>query len=96
LGIVVAAESEPLRAIYSVINGVGQEECLLNNGSQIVSMAKEVAVALGLIWNPKICINMESGSGHVDRSLGLARNVVFRMGHLDIALQVHILEDPPY
>jgi len=45
LGIVVAAESELLRAIYSVINGVGQEECLLDNGSQIVSMAKEVAVA---------------------------------------------------
>jgi hypothetical protein len=45
LGIVVAAEREPLRAIYSVINGVGQEECLLDNGSQIVSMAKEVAVA---------------------------------------------------
>lgn len=96
LGVVVAAESEPLRAIYSVINGVGQEECLLDNGSQIVSMAKEVAVALGLTWNPKIRINMESASGHVDRTLGLARNVIFRMGHLDIALQVHILEDPPY
>ena len=96
LGIVVAAESEPLRAIYSVINGVGQEECLLDNGSQIVSMAKEVAMALGLTWNPKIRINMESASGHVDRTLGLARNVIFRMGHLDIALQVHILEDPPY
>jgi hypothetical protein len=96
LGIVVAAESEPLRAIYLVINGVGQEECLLDNGSQIVSVANEVAVALGLTWNPKIRINMESVSGHVDRTLGLARNVVFRMGHLDIALQVHILEDPPY
>ena len=59
-------------------------------------MAKKVAVALGLTWNPKIRINMESASGHVDRTLGLARNVVFRMGHLDIALQVHILEDPPY
>ena len=59
-------------------------------------MVKEVAVTLGLTWNPKIRINMESASGHVDRTLCLARNVVFRMGHLDIALQVHILEDPPY
>ena len=96
LGVAVAAESEPLRAIYSVINRTGQEECLLDNGSQIVSMAKEVAVTLGLTWDPKIRINMESASGHVDRTLGLARNVVFRIGHLDIALQVHILEDPPY
>jgi hypothetical protein len=74
----------------------GEDLCLLDNGSQIVSMAKEIAVALGLTWNPKIRINMESASEHVDRTLGLARNVVFRMGHLDIVLQVYILEDPPY
>ncbi len=96
LGTIVASESEPLRAIYSVINRTEQEECLLDNGSQIVSMAKEVAVELGLTWNLKIRINMESASGHVDRTLGLAKNVAFRMGHLNTVLQVHILEDPPY
>jgi hypothetical protein len=94
--IIVAADNVPLRAIYSVINKTGQEECVLDDGSQIVSMGKSVAVGLGLTWNPNICITMESASGHYDKTLGLARNVLFRLGHLNIFLQVHILENPPY
>lgn len=88
--------SEPLRAIYTTINQVGQEECLLDNGSMIVSMAKEVAVQLGLTWDPPIQINMESASNHIEKTLGLARNVSFSVGGLDLLLQVHILEVPPY
>jgi hypothetical protein len=52
--LIVGNASEPLRAIYMTINQVGQEECLLDNRLMIVSMAKEVAVQLGLTWNPSI------------------------------------------
>jgi len=36
--LVVAETSEPLRAIYMTINRIGQEECLYDPGSMIVSM----------------------------------------------------------
>src|ERR1700691_2609184 len=62
----------------------------------IVSMAKEVAVQLGLTWDPTIQINMESASNHLEKTLGLARNVNFNVGGLNFLLQVHILEAPPY
>ena len=88
--------TEPLRAIYGFINGIGQEECLLDAGSMIVSMSKQVAVELGLVWDPSICIEMESASNHVERTLGVARNVCFEIGGLKLYLQVHILENPPY
>jgi hypothetical protein len=88
--------TEPLRAIYCFINGIGQEECLLDAGSMIVSMSKQVAVQLGLVWDPTISITMESASGHVEQTLGVARNVCFGMGGLKLYLQVHILENPPY
>ena len=52
--LIVAKLTEPLRAIYAVINQIAQEECLLDGGSQIVSMSKEVAVGLGLTWDPSI------------------------------------------
>ena len=52
--LIVAKSTEPLRAIYMVINRIAQEECLLDGGSQIVSMSKEVAVGLGLTWDPSI------------------------------------------
>src|SRR5271156_542918 len=40
---VVARESQGLRAIYPLINGVGEVESLLDSGSQIISMARTVA-----------------------------------------------------
>ena len=94
--LIVAKSSEPLRAIYAIINGVGQEECLIDNGSSIVSMAKEEAVQKGLTWDPNLKINMESATNHVVETLGLARNVCFMIGGVKVYLQVHILEKPPY
>jgi len=94
--LVVADVSEPLRAIYLTINRVGQEECLLDSGSMIVSMSREGAVQLGLNWDPSIRINMESASNHLEKTLGLARNVRFSIAGIEIFLQVHILEQPPY
>ena len=94
--LIVAKRSEPLRAIYTTVNRVGQEESLLDDGSMIVSMAKNAAVQLGLTWDPSLRINMESASNHVEKTLGLAKNVCFAVGGLNLYLQVHILEDPPY
>ena len=52
--LLVAHESAPLWSIYCMINGVGQEECLLDCGSQIVSMSKTVAFKMGLNWDPTV------------------------------------------
>jgi hypothetical protein len=94
--LIVAKESEPLRTVFITVNRIGQEACLLDSGSMIVSMAKDVAVQLGLTWDPTIQINMESASNHIEKTLGLARNVRFGVGGLDLFLQVHIMENPPY
>ena len=94
--LVVGKSTEPLRSIYGKINEVGQEELLLDGGSMIVSMAKKVAVQLGLTWDPSIRIRMESSTNHWVRTLGMARNTKFSIGGLTFFLQVHILEDPPY
>ena len=94
--LIVAPSSEPLRAIYAFVNHVGQEECLTDGGSMIVSMSKKAAIEQGLNWDPSIRINMESASNHVEQTLGLARNVHFGIGGLHVILQVRILEDPLY
>ena len=94
--LIVAKASEPLRAIYMTINQFGQEECLLDEGSMIVSMGKDVAVQLGLNWDPSVRVNMESASNHVEKTLGLAKNVRFSIAGLNLFLQVHILDNPPY
>ena len=70
--IVVAMESSSLRALHPIINGNRTEEALLDRGSQIVSMAKDVAVRLKVPWNPEIVIHMQSANRQLEKTLGLA------------------------
>lgn len=94
--IYVAKESQALRSVYPMINGVDTEECVLDGGSQIVSMAWEVALKLGLSWDPDVVINMQSANKQVEKTLGLARNVPFLFEDITVYLQVHIIRDPAY
>ena len=94
--IFVASESQQLRAVYPRINNTGEAECILDGGSQIVSMAHTVATDLGLTWDPDIRIRMQSANKGVDWTLGLAKNVPFALGPVTVYLQVHIIRDPAY
>jgi hypothetical protein len=94
--IVVATESSSLRALHPIINGNRTEEALLDGGSQIVSMAKDVAVRLKVPWNPEIVIHMQSANRQLEKMLGLARNVPFLFRDITVYLQVHIINNPAY
>ena len=92
----VARESASLQAIYPTINESGSMECILDSGSQIVSMSLEAAKILGLVWDPSIKIFMESANKSMEESVGLARNVQFKWGTMTVYLQVHIIRNPAY
>lgn len=94
--IVVAQESQGLRAIYPMINGTKEMESLLDGGSQIVSMARDTAIELKIAWDPTITVHMESANRSLKETLGLAKNVPFVFGHITIYLQIHIMDDPAY
>ena len=89
-------DSFALRSVYPVINNIGTEEALLDSGSQIVSMSRDTAILLGLTWNPAITINMQSAQGHIEKTLGLSKNVPFQFGEITILLQVHIINNLAY
>ena len=94
--VVVAAESHALRTVYPLINGVGEVESLLDPGSQIVSMSKDVAAALQVTWDPDIVVHMESANKSLEKTLGLAKNVPFVFGPITVYLQVHVIEKVAY
>jgi len=94
--VVVAAESHALRSVYPLINGVGEVESLLDPGSQIVSMSKEVATALQVTWDPDIVVHMESANKSLEKTLGLAKNVPFVFGPITVYLQVHVIAKVAY
>lgn len=90
--IIVAKDTESLRAVWPDINNNGKEECIVDWGSQIVAMSKDVAINLGISWDPAIRINMQSANGQVELSEGLAKNAPFKFGEVTAYLQVHILD----
>jgi hypothetical protein len=94
--VIVAAESHALRTVYPLINGVGEVESLLDPGSQIVSMSKEVATALQVTWDPDIVVHMESANKSLEKTLGLAKNVPFVFGPITVYLQVHVIGRAAY
>jgi hypothetical protein len=94
--IIVAAESNALRAILPTIEGKEKVEAILDPGCQIVAMSEEISNALALPYDPTIRLNMISANGGVDQSLGLARNVAFQIGEIPLFLQVHVLRNPAY
>ena len=94
--VIVASESQGLRAVYPMINNVGEVESLLDGGSQIVSMSKKVAEDLEIPWDPDITVQMQSANRSLEQTLGLAKNVPFLFGHITVYLQVHVMGSPAY
>ena len=94
--VVVGGESHSLRTLYPVINKAGEVESLLDAGSQIVSMARAIAAALNITWDPDITVRMESANKTYEYTLGLAKNVPFLFGTITVYLQVHVVENAAY
>ena len=94
--VVVAAESHALRTVYPLINGVGEVESLLDPGSQIVYMSREVDTALQVMWDPDIVVQMERANKALEKTLGLAKNIPFVFGPISVYLQVHVIEKVAY
>ncbi|KAG6893875.1 hypothetical protein C0993_012780, partial [Termitomyces sp. T159_Od127] len=62
----VAHDSQAIRSIMMTIDHRTEVEAVVDSGSQIISMAAEVASDLGLIYDPNIVLNMQSANGTVD------------------------------
>ncbi|KAG6883082.1 hypothetical protein C0993_007917 [Termitomyces sp. T159_Od127] len=92
----VAHDSQAICSIMMTINHHTEVEAIVDSGSQIISMAAEVASDLGLIYDPSIVLNMQSANGTIDRSLGLAKNVPCTIGDVTFYLQIHIICSPAY
>ena len=92
----VAKESTAIRSIHALIDTSQKKECTVDPGCQVVAMSEATCHSLGLSYDPKIRLNMESANGTFDWSLGLARNIPFLIGTITLYLQVHVIRSPSY
>ncbi|THH17326.1 hypothetical protein EUX98_g9152, partial [Antrodiella citrinella] len=89
-------ESHHLRCIRSKVNNREEVDCILDGGSQIISMSEATCHALSLPYDPATRMSMQSANGTTDTSLGLCRNVPFSIGHIIVYLQVHVIRAAAY
>jgi len=91
-----APEMLHLRVVPVLVNGVVEEEALLDSGLQIVSMTQEIAVTNKITWDPSLSIQLQSANRSLSRTCGLAKNVPFTLGDITVPLQAHVIDMAPY
>ena len=95
--VVVGAATQKLRAIAAWVNDQAMVECILDPGSQIVAISATKCYELGIPYDHTATIPMQSANGAVDRTLGLARNVLFELrGGIVLQLQMHVVDTSSY
>ena len=94
--IMAARLSEALRVTVPTIEDKFQKECIMDSGSQIISMNFDVAMKMNLDYDPTIKIHMQSANGDLNATAGLAEDVHFTFGTFHVYLQVHLIRDTPY
>ena len=67
----VTKESSALCSILPLINHHLFVESILDPSSQVISMAEEACHSLGLIYDPKVKLSMQSTNSKIDEMLGL-------------------------
>ena len=87
--IIVVRRTDDLQVTFPAIRGGKQlPECIMDNGSQIISMDTRIATGLHLHWDPDVHVHMQSANGTLNSTRGLARNVPFTFGDITIFMQV--------
>lgn len=92
----VARHTEKLRAIFPTIGEGIRPECVLDSGSQIVGMRKDVWMKLG---NPILSdqiMHMEAANSTVSHTMGVIPNLEFNIGGIKVYMQVQVIEEAPW
>ncbi|KAG6867349.1 hypothetical protein C0993_004097 [Termitomyces sp. T159_Od127] len=82
----VAHDFQAIHSIMMTIDHCTEVEAVVDSGSQIISIAVEVASDLGLIYDPSIVLNMQSANNMVNKSLDSAKNVPCTIGDITFYL----------
>lgn len=94
--LVVAKDSHALCAITPKIEGLHEVECLLDPGSQIVSMSEVTWRYLKKGLNPDRKITLQLANGSTDLSLGIMENLELEISGIKLYLQAHVIRNPAY
>ncbi|KAF6742137.1 hypothetical protein DFP72DRAFT_831236, partial [Ephemerocybe angulata] len=71
-------------------------DAILDDGSQIIAVSREVWERLGIPLRSDRIMTMEAANRSQNDSMGLLQNLKVRFGDMDLYLQVQVMENASY
>jgi len=90
------AYSLPLQEIDIALGNGSMEPSLLDPGSQIVVIRKDLAQELNACINARLQIEMEGANGSTNWTLGCAENLPMCVGDVTFKVHMHVIKHTPF
>ena len=99
LGLAARREAEfslPLQEIDVLVNNCRTEAGVLDQGSQIVVMRKDLANEVGARINTQRTLRMEGANSSTSRTLGCAEDLEMQIGDVSFTVHAHVVRAAPF
>ena len=91
-----SSEIDALRVVDPVLDDTLQVEAVLDQGSEIIAMNKDLWLKLGVGLDPQKILNMQSANSQSNATAGVISDYKITIGGLDLRFQVHVVQGAPF
>ncbi|KAJ7732732.1 hypothetical protein DFH07DRAFT_755187 [Mycena maculata] len=91
-----SSEIDALRIIDPIINDSFQVEAILDQGSEIMAMNRDLWLKLGVGLDPQKTLNMQSANSQSNSTVGVIEDLKFTIQGVDLLMQVHVVQGAPF
>ena len=88
--------SLPLQEIDVIVGGHNTEAGVIDPGSQIVAIRKDLADEVAACINPGVRLEMEGANGATNWTLGCAEHLTMQVGDVSFTLHAHVVKHAPF
>jgi hypothetical protein len=88
--------SLPLQEIDILVGGRSMVAGVIDPGSQIVAIRKDLADEVAARINPALCLKMEGANSATNWTLGCAEHLDMQVGDVPFKIHAHVVENAPY
>jgi hypothetical protein len=86
----------PLQEIDILVDGCMTEAAVIDPGSQIVAIRKDLADSLAMKPNPDAALEMEAANSATNWTLGCVEYLTLQIGDIPFKVHAHVIEDTPF
>jgi hypothetical protein len=88
--------SLPLLELDTLVGDRVMVAGVLDPGSQIVVIRRDLAEEVNARINPNHLVEMEGANGATNWTLGCAENLTMQVGNVPFKIHAHVVEDAPF